>query len=346
MGLCFKVAHGLIKFLREQHFPQAISASLRHLLAYAALGTVADLVPLRGENRVLASLGLQRLPDSPYPGIQALLEIADLSQQKPLTSRHVAFQLAPRLNAAGRMATATDALQLFLCDDTARAKKIAMQLDSYNQERKTLENIIYQQALSQATSLEDPALVLSSQTWHTGVLGIVAGRIARDCRKPCIALHLKDGLLEGSGRSISAIDLQEAILPSAHLLERWGGHTMAVGLSLLPENLSAFKKAFLENISHQLQAVPPATLHINTWISSEDLNSQLIDTLATLEPFGQQAPAPVFALAHTTLSQRPKPMGIKHCRFLIPTPPRHDFCRYLEFGRHLSSDPYAYRLSP
>ena len=321
VGLCFKVAHALVQLLRQRAYPAAHSTDLRAYLDYVALGTIADLVPLTEENRIYVHWGLRQLKESTHVGLHALLKVSQLDG-RDLNSRHVAFQLAPRINAAGRLGDAKEALDLLLCEDSLGARKLAMDLDERNKARKHLENTLYQQATQQATHMPEEALVLSSDEWHTGVLGIVAGRIARDHAKPCIALRLKNGLLEGSGRSIPGIDLQKALASCEHLLERWGGHAMAVGLSLAHGQLPAFKAILCQSISQQLhiKKVEPPKLWIDAWLEPQDLNEALLIACDTLEPFGQAARAPLFALKSLIIPEKAKKMGKGqvHCRFFIP----------------------------
>ena len=183
--------------------------------------------------------------------------------------------------------------------------------------------------------------MLSSERWHTGVLGILAGRIARDHDKPCVTLQLQDGLFQGSARSVVGIDLQKALKACAHLLERWGGHKMAAGLCLKPTCLPAFISTFNHHIAHQQhsQKNQKPTLRIHAWLQPQDLNETLLTACQQLEPFGQNAPAPLFALKAITLLRPPQKVGKvrEHSRFLLPN--TYPSLRAIAWNTHEHSPP-------
>jgi single-stranded-DNA-specific exonuclease len=224
-GLAFKLAHALVKQGRRAGWVEAVSFDLRLLLDLVALGTVADLVPLQGENRILVAAGLGRLAATSRPGLQALMAVA--GARIPPGVFEVAFQLAPRLNAAGRLDTATDALELLFTRDTGNAEVLAQKLDARNRERQRLEQGIADEALKSARSrfnaARDYVVVEGREDWHVGVVGIVASRVLREFHRPTIILGGDGEDLRGSGRSIPGFDLGAALGDCREFLKRHGG---------------------------------------------------------------------------------------------------------------------------
>ena len=221
VGLAFKFAHALLKHGRAHGLPDAESFDLRPLLDLVALGTIADLVPLTGENRILVTAGLERLNQTKRPGLLALKEVAGI--EKTITGYEVGFQLAPRLNAAGRLETAEEALQLMLARDLATATPIAHSLDARNRERQKIERSMAQEALGSLRSKFNPAtdhvIVEGHLLWHIGVVGIVASRVLQEFHRPTIIIGGEGGEWRGSGRSIEGFDLAAALRECDDLLE-------------------------------------------------------------------------------------------------------------------------------
>ena len=242
-GLAFKLAHALLKRGRETGLPGAAEFDLRPLLDLVALATIADIVPLTGENRILVYTGLERLNSTQRPGLLALKRVA----QSPatLTTYDVGFQLAPRLNAAGRLETAEDALRLLLARDLAEALPIAQALDASNRERQKIERGIAEEVLGSLRArfnpLTDFAIVEGKLPWHIGVVGIVATRVLQQFYRPTIILGGDGAQFRGSGRSIAGFDLAAALRQCDDLLIRHGGHAMAAGVTLQADSLIAFR---------------------------------------------------------------------------------------------------------
>src|SRR6266704_6573362 len=234
-GVAFKLAQALMPALgRSSNVPL-------HFLDYVALATVADVVPLTGENRILVRHGLKMLADSRWTGLRALVEAAGLAG-KPIKAGHVGFILAPRLNAAGRIGDANDGLRLLLTDDADEAARLARELETLNARRQALDQRVLDEAVERADAVlgpEDRALVLAADGWHPGVIGIVASRLVERYGRPAFLVGWDGDLGRGSGRSIAGFDLHAALHRVGHHLEKYGGHTMAAGLTIRRERYEA-----------------------------------------------------------------------------------------------------------
>ena len=227
---------------------------LRDYLDLVAIGTVADIVPLVEENRVLVRRGLRQLEHTLWPGLRALIEVSQVSF--PVTAQDVGFRLGPRLNASGRLGDAMLSLRLLQTDDRAEAVSIASELNRNNRERQAVEMETFLQAEAQLQETYDPArdwgIVLSGRNWHWGVIGIVASRLQKRYHRPTIVIGLNDeGMGKGSGRSIDGISIVKALQDCAELLELFGGHDMAAGLNIRAERVDAFREAFNRHVRAQ-----------------------------------------------------------------------------------------------
>jgi single-stranded-DNA-specific exonuclease len=238
----------LVKRAREAATPGAADFDLRPLLDLVALGTIADIVPLTGENRILVSAGLERLNSTKRPGLVALKAVA--KSPKCLGTYEVGFQLAPRLNAAGRLETAEESLHLLLANDPAEAEALARNLDGHNRERQAIERRIADEVITSLRTKFDPAehfvIVEGNQSWHLGVVGIVASRVLNQFYRPTIIVGGDGEHWRGSGRSITGFDLASALRECADLLVRHGGHAMAAGVTLKSTNLGLFRSRLNE----------------------------------------------------------------------------------------------------
>ncbi len=267
-----------------------------------ALGTVADVAPLLGDNRVFVRAGLAVINEKPCVGLEALLRIARV-QKRPLGASALSFTFAPRINAAGRMGQAQEALELLLCEDSAQAERIAQQLELYNEERQRTEQEIMQQALAwlelHPQRQYDRVLVFAGVGWHDGVIGIVASRLTERFGKPCIMITSDGTTAKGSGRSLPGFHLFQAINSCAHLLQKFGGHELAAGFSLPAEEIESFRTAI--NAYAAEQTMPFPLLQLDAKLNPARLGAELTDELALLEPFGQANPQPVFALTSLRL---------------------------------------------
>lgn len=323
VGLVFKFCHAFLKVMREKGDPLAAKLDLRDYLDLVALGTVADLVRLRDENRILVKSGLKRLRRCRRPGICALIEAAGLTLGDYLSVIDIGFRLGPRINASGRLDDASVPIQLLLSDDFLFCRQQARILDGLNRDRQQIERSITgaaEKTIHEAYS-GDMGLVLHSSDWHTGVVGIVASRLARKFNRPTLVLGTEaDGCLKGSGRSVEGVNLVEVLATCSDHLLQWGGHPMAVGLSASEAALPALREAF----NHALQTLfpeglPEPELPIDLELSPADLNVRFLKELDQLAPFGQGNPEPVFALRKVNIEKVTR-MGRDHCRFLLPRP--------------------------
>lgn len=308
VGLALKVLHALhVKRLTAS--PQELPPVLMDLLDLVALGTIADLAPLRGENRWYVHEGLKLLNLGKRPGLRALASVAGCAGA--VDSAAVSYRLAPRLNAAGRLADPSPPLRLLLAEDPDEAASLASLLHEINGERQDIERRVLEEAIRQVEALDElpPILVLAGEGWHEGVVGIVASRIVERCNRPAILLSVRGGTAKGSGRSIASYDLLEALRAGEEFLSVYGGHAQAVGLTLPAEHLDEFR-AVLEE--HAAKTLAPRDLAAVYWVDAviqgADLNTDTAEALAALAPFGVGNPRPrllaVDALVHHAESTR------------------------------------------
>jgi len=312
-GVAFKLAQALAAEL-------GLSPNLPlHFLDYVALATVADVVPLVGENRTLVRHGLKLLADSRWTGLRALVDAAGLAG-KPLRAGHLGFILAPRLNAAGRIGEPTDGLRLLLTDSPDEAARLARDLETLNARRQALDQRILDEAVTAADatlSAADRGLVLASDQWHPGVIGIVASRLVERYGRPTFLIAWDGEVGRGSGRSVVGLDLHAVLQRVAPLLEKYGGHTMAAGLTIRRDRYEAFRVAFLRTTGELLgpdDLVPAqrVDLELPLGLVSEELEK----LIRYLEPCGPGNPAPVFGVrgARAINARR---VGANHLRFLL-----------------------------
>lgn len=291
VGIVFKLCHALLKSRPLPDF------DLRRRLDLVALGTVADIVPLEAENRILVHHGIRELAHRRLLGMRELMKIAAV--RVPIAAEHIGFRLGPRLNAAGRLTTAEKALRLLLTTDPGEALALAGELDGQNRERQSVEREIVQaaEARSEEQKLSDAsAIVLGDRAWHPGVLGIVASRLARNHHRPTIIVGFDEaGLGKGSGRSIPGLSLVAALGRCAKHLEKFGGHAMAAGLTVREENFPAFRAAFEAACREMIapEHLEPC-LHLDDELTLRELNWDLLRWHELLQPFGQSNPQPLF----------------------------------------------------
>lgn len=322
VGLAFKLVHALLKRMRELDLPGAAELDLRPCLDLVALGTIADLVPLRGENRIFVAAGLERLNATQRPGLLALKMVA---QSLDLISTYeVAFQLAPRLNAAGRMQNAEDALQLLLTRDVTEAGRIARILDDRNRERQNVERQICEEIIASLRGRFDASrdfvIVEGHEQWHIGVVGIVAARVLQEFYRPTIILGGDGAMWRGSGRSIEGFDLAAALRHCEELLARHGGHAMAAGLTLAAENVSPFRARMNELARQTLQPEQlRPSLALDAEIELSELTLDRVKELRQLEPVGQGNSAVRLAINGLSHQQVPQRLGREnqHVKFRV-----------------------------
>lgn len=321
-GLAFKLAHALVKRGRENKEPNAMDYDVRSLLDLVALGTIADLVELRDENRILASAGLPRLTATRRPGLIALKDVAQC--HRSIGAYEVGFQLGPRLNAAGRLETAAEALDLLVEKDPVRARSLAGKLDSHNTERRAIERRIVDHIISDLRRRFDPAkdlaIVQGEEDWHIGVVGIVASRVCREFHRPTVIIGGEGDQRRGSGRSIEGFDLAAALRECDDLLLKHGGHAMAAGLSIAPDQIPALRERLNEIVRRDLQPeqlVPP--LRLDAEVQLDQISLGTVDALERLRPFGQGNPSVQLAVCGLQIAGRPRKIGKEenHLRFTV-----------------------------
>ena len=319
VGLVFKVCHGLLKLSGEGNRP----LDLKDYLDLVAVGTVADIVPLVEENRVLVRRGLRQLEQSQWPGLRALIEVSQVSY--PVTAQDVGFRLGPRLNASGRLGDAMLSLRLLQTDDANEAMGIASELNRNNRERQAVEMETFLQAEAQLAETFDPTrdwgIVLSGKNWHWGVIGIVASRLQKRFHRPTIIIGLNDeGMGKGSGRSIDGISIVKALQDCGSHLVLFGGHDMAAGLNIREESLEAFRQAFNQHIRAQAgisDEVFQSTLSLSGAISLPEVSDQLYRKMEELAPFGRMNPEPVFLFESITYLRPAKHFGKNHVKLSL-----------------------------
>ena len=263
-------------------------------LDIVSIGTISDIVPLVGENRIISKYGLKMMEKTKNLGLKELLKIVNY---KDIDSMMVSFGMAPRINACGRMGNASAAVKLLLEKDDQKAEKIAMELDELNQERKNVESIIYNQTLDiiKKENLEDKnSIVLYNSSWHNGVIGIVASRLVNMYYKPVILLTKEHGFIRGSGRCPSGFSLYDALSECKELLIQFGGHELAAGLSIDEKNIEAFIEKFEEVVKNRKYTISDQIINIDSVISRKNLNAQIINDIRALKPYGQSNQVPIF----------------------------------------------------
>ncbi|MGA1309359.1 MAG: single-stranded-DNA-specific exonuclease RecJ, partial [Gemmatimonadaceae bacterium] len=300
-----------------------IRARLAVLLDLVALATIADVAPLRGENRVFARLGLAQLAASAHPGIRSLLRAARLDG-KALTAGRVGFTLAPRLNALGRLGRAIRGVELLLAEDEGTANVIARECEELNAERQEMNRRMQDEALRLVDQLDLDAtwgIVLAQEGWHPGVIGIVASRLVEATSRPVMMVALQDGVGKGSGRSIPALDLHGVLHDCADLFVRFGGHRAAAGITIDAAQLPAFTGRFNDQVRARLTAedlVP--TLRTDLELPIEAIDATLERGLRHLEPFGVGNPGPIFVSRGVTVAQGPRRIGTEGAKLGLQTP--------------------------
>ncbi|HMA86719.1 MAG TPA: single-stranded-DNA-specific exonuclease RecJ, partial [Desulfosalsimonadaceae bacterium] len=324
VGVAFMLLICLRKHLREiDYWKDREEPNLKALCDLVALGTIADIVPLVNENRALTKIGLEVINTAPRPGIQALIEVSGLGNN-PVSAEDVAFRIAPRLNAAGRMDHANLAVNLLRAEDHDTARKHAESIHGLNAQRQIIENQVFNRICmyidQKPELLSRKSMVLASDDWHEGILGIVASRLARMYWRPVALLSFKDGLGKGSARSIPAIDLYQAISECQTCLDKFGGHPMAAGLSLKSERLDEFREAF--EIAVSGMATPEAfepCVYIDYPLPLDRISEQLINELERLQPFGPQNEEPLFCAKDIAVVNA-RPVGQGHQRLVLKQP--------------------------
>ena len=285
----------------------------------AAIGTIGDIVPLTGENRTLIRAGLERLSQSDRPGVQALLENAGIAG-KALTSTNVAFTLVPRINATGRMGAPERAVRLLISGYEEEAEVLSEEICADNEERRRVEAEIAEAAFADIEAkgyMKDRVVVVDGENWHHGVIGIVAARVTERCGKPCMIISRGETEAKGSGRSIEGFSLFEAICACGDLLIKFGGHPMAAGITLKPENIEAFRKRINQYAAEHFPQMPTQTVTLDCKLNPAALSVSMAQSLTQVEPFGNGNPQPVFGLFNMELSNVTPVGGGGHLRLTL-----------------------------
>jgi single-stranded-DNA-specific exonuclease len=316
-AIAFKLAQAL---LERRDAARVREKTLPSFLKMAAIATIADAVPLRGENRTIAALGLRELRRPAGAGLRALFQVAALDPaNKPITGFDVAFRLAPRINAAGRMDVASEIVELFCTRDAVRANELAVKLEMLNRQRRDAEAaalaIIEARLAAEIEFASDRLIVMHGDGWHRGVVGILASRVVERTAKPAIVISVEDGVAHGSGRSIDGFPLLEALETCSDLFTRFGGHAFAVGFAMAADNLSELRRRLNVHACARLAGTEPEhVLKIHAELPLDRITPVLAGWLKRLEPLGHGNPEPIFVARRARLVSSPRVMKDRHIR--------------------------------
>ncbi len=313
-GVAFKLLQGLARYFGRDDLPY-------DYLDFVALASTADIVPLTDENRVLVKLGLDQINLNPRPGIRALIEGSGLKLGQVNTGQ-VVFVLAPRINAVGRLGAASRAVELLTCTEAAKAQELARVLEEENLNRRKIDEETFSQAqqlVEKYLDLEnDAAIVLHEETWHAGVIGIVASRLVEKYYRPTVMMTTVDGVVKGSARSVAGFDIYQALKRVEDKLIAFGGHKYAAGLAVEVHRLDEFREAFHAVVNELLtDDLRTPELHIDTRIELKEITPKFIRILKQLAPFGPQNMRPVFLSKEVELVGSPRIVGKDHLRFKV-----------------------------
>ncbi len=314
-GVAFKLAQAVAKEL------QLGESYLDRYLDLVAVGTAADIVPLVDENRILVNLGLKKVNQDPLVGLAALIETAHLRGGQ-IDVGQIIYGIAPRINAVGRLGSADRAVDLMITQNAERARQLSMELEQENRNRRRIDTHTLDEALAEAEETHVPddhyGLVLARDDWHGGVIGIVASRLIEKYYRPTVMITVKDGIGKGSARSIPGFDIYDALNQCSDILEQFGGHTYAAGLSIKSENIEEFRRRFNDVAREALTAhdlIPK--LHIDAELPLEQVDDELLDSLKKFAPFGPNNPMPAFVSHDVALSGYPRIVGTNHLKFKV-----------------------------
>lgn len=294
-GLSFKFLTYLNRFLKIEGIEEK-------LLELACLGTIADIVDLIGDNRIIAKKGLEKINNTQLIGLKKLMEISGISDKK-IESYHIGFIIAPRINAAGRMDTAKKAIRLMLTEDEIEAEKLALELESLNLLRKQAEGIIFEEAINKIETdflFKKNIIVVFGDNWHEGVLGIVASKLTEKYETPCVVISVKDGVGKGSARSLEYLDIFEAFKAADQYLVKYGGHKLAAGLTILEKNINIFANelnSYIQNVCRESTKLITA----DAYVEQDDINFGLLNEISRFEPFGAGNPKPSLSMINSDL---------------------------------------------
>ena len=315
VGVAFKLAHAL---LRERDLDRLVDGFLKMV----AIGTVADVAQLIGENRSIVALGLADLSNATNPGLRALMEVAGCGDGHGMTATDLGFRLGPRINAAGRMDAARAVVELFEATQTDTARGIAAHLDSRNRERQEVQREITKRALDEwgvnGEAVHSHVAVIAGDGWHRGVIGIAASKIAEKLYRPCVVISLEGDIGHGSARSIEAYHLLDGLTACADLFEKFGGHSHAAGLTITRGNIPELRRRLNEHAASMLSdddLIP--TINVDAEVSAQCLSMDLAEDLKQLEPFGAGNPRPMFVTRNLRLVTEPRVMKERHLKLRV-----------------------------
>jgi single-stranded-DNA-specific exonuclease len=315
VGVAFKLVHALYReYGREAQVPA--------FMKVVAIGTVADVAKLTGENRTIVAIGLKDLAKVANPGLRALIDVAGCGDGTGMTAYDLGFRIGPRINAAGRMDAARAVVELFDTRDSAEARRLANHLDARNEERKTVQQQIIDLAVAE---LKDPkdcyVAVIAGEGWHRGVIGIAASKIAERLNRPCVVFSIDGEMARGSGRSIEAYHLLNGLTACSDLFEKFGGHSHAAGITIRPQRIEEFRRRLNEHAASCLTTddLQPAVT-IDLELKSESVTFSLARELDALEPFGAGNPRPVFATRNLRCLSPPSVIKDRHLKFRVAGP--------------------------
>ena len=319
VGVAFKLVHALF---RERGREAQVAAFLK----IVAIGTVADVAKLTGENRTIVSLGLKDLANATNPGLRALMEVAGCGDGTSLTAYDVGFRIGPRINAAGRMDAARAVVELFSTKDTEEARRLAQHLDTRNQERKEVQKQIVELAIAELESGDSGSensyvAVIAGEGWHRGVIGIAASKISERINRPCVVLSIEGDVAHGSGRSIEPYHLLEGLTTCADLFEKFGGHSHAAGITLKPQHIAELRRRLNEHAAAHLsdEDLQPC-VYIDAELPTQEISFKLVRELQTLEPYGAGNPRPTFLARNLCILTEPRLIGERHLKMCVAGP--------------------------
>jgi single-stranded-DNA-specific exonuclease len=325
-GLVFKLIHGILKVLRLAGDPRGTSIVVKDYLDLAALGTIADLVPLLTENRIIAAHGLRALSEAKRPGVRALIAVSGMEPGSTLSSVDVSYRIGPRINASGRLADASLPLNLLLAETLEDSERDAELLDQINRERQEIDKRVTDDATEQAKLMGEQEGYVLFGDWHPGVVGIAAGKICRTMDRPVIVLGKEGDVAKGSGRSIPGVNLVEALNSCADLLKTYGGHPMAVGISLAVSDVEKFRAKFTAAVALQKKSTNLVTdsrdLDITHWIKLNEITETVLDDMELLQPYGESNGEPVFGVRGFVFDKSPTLFGDGNIRFQLSLSPQ------------------------
>ncbi|MBZ0264876.1 single-stranded-DNA-specific exonuclease RecJ [bacterium] len=315
VGVAYKLAQGVVERLELPH------STLEPYLDLVAVGTAADIVPLKDENRIFVYLGLEKINREPLVGVQELIETANLPHGR-IEVGQIIYGLAPRMNAVGRLGNAGRAVQLMITADSSQGLELAKELEKENTSRKQIDAHTLAEAQEHVEEFYDPnksfSIVLAKENWHSGVIGIVASRLIEKYFRPTVMITIENGVGKGSARSIPGFDIYDAMQQCSDLMLQFGGHTYAAGLTLLAENIPEFRKRFNEVVANTLKPedmIPK--LKIDSTLDLHQISFDFLRMLKRFAPFGPHNPRPVFVSYNVQLSGYPRVVGNNHLKFQL-----------------------------